>query len=137
MQLQKKIKSEQAQNGAASLPCMNARREWNERYGAYIASVHRWCFASLVCAGALIVSVAGNGVQAANEKATVYYVNTEASGRAHEIWRADQSIPGSRTEQIRAALQQRGWSMQPMQRRFLIVPPIRCWQTILRRTILT
>lgn len=107
MHFRNKNRGEPAQvTAAASSPYVNARREWNERYGTYIASAHHWRLAALICGSALIASATGNAIQAAHEKVAVYYVNTDGTGKPHEIWRADTATPGPRTEQIRAALQE-------------------------------
>lgn len=86
-------------------PYLEARREWNERYGNYIVNARNWRIATLIVGIALIFSTIGNMIQAYNEKIAVYYVNTDGTGRVQDIWRADQSTPGPRTEQIRRALQ--------------------------------
>jgi len=86
-------------------PYLAARREWNERYGSHIIDARNWRAAAFVIGVALIFSVAGNVIQALKEKIAVYYVNTDTNGKTREIWRADQALPGPKTEQIRAALQ--------------------------------
>jgi len=40
-------------------PYLDARREWNERYGSYIAQARQWRLVALLCVLALIVAVGG------------------------------------------------------------------------------
>lgn len=86
-------------------PYLEARREWNERYGSYIMEARNWRLFAFIAGISLIFSVAGNVIQSYSENIAVYYVNTDSNGKTREIWRADQSTPGPKTEQIRAALQ--------------------------------
>ena len=86
-------------------PYLDARREWNERYGSYIIEARNWRSFALFLSVVLLVSAGGNWVQASREKIAIYYVNTDPQGRANEVWRADQATPGPKTEHIRAALQ--------------------------------
>lgn len=86
-------------------PYLDARREWNERYASHIIEARNWRTLAAFLGLALILSATGNLVQASREKIAVYYVNTDAQGRARDIWQADQSTPGPKTEHIRAALQ--------------------------------
>lgn len=105
MQPNSKKKGQRAPKAPPGTPYLAARREWNERYGSHIIDARNWRTAAFVVGVALILSAAGNVIQASKEKIAVYYVNTDANGKSREIWRADQATPGPKTEQIRAALQ--------------------------------
>lgn len=84
---------------------MNARREWNERYGSVIKDAHNWRLMAFIVGACLITSIGGNVLQAYKEKIAVYYVTSDSEGRTTTIWRADQAVPGPKSEQVRAALQ--------------------------------
>jgi len=40
-------------------PYLNARREWNERYGSYLAQARQWRLVALLCGVAVMVAVGG------------------------------------------------------------------------------
>jgi len=40
-------------------PYLNARREWNERYGSYLAQARQWRLVALLCVLAVMVAVGG------------------------------------------------------------------------------
>lgn len=109
MQLTSKKKGSQEEPKKApkppETPYLAGRREWNERYSSHIIEARNWRTAALIVGVSLIFSVAANVIQASNENIAVYYVNTDSAGKTREIWRADESTPGPKTEQIRAALQ--------------------------------
>lgn len=106
MQFHSKKKSQRAPKAPPGSPYLDARREWNERYGSHIIEARNWRAATFVAGAALILSVAGNVIQAAKENIAVYYVNTDSQGKTREIWRADKATPGPKAEQIRTALQE-------------------------------
>lgn len=106
MQPIRKKKDERPPKSPLGTPYLDARREWNERYGSHIIEARNWRFGAVAIGVALILSAAGNVIQASKEKIAVYYVNTDGNGKARDIWRADQATPGPKTEQIRAALQE-------------------------------
>lgn len=105
MQPNRNNKDQRGQKAPPGTPYLAARREWNERYGSHIIDARNWRTIAFICGIALILSAAGNVIQTSKEKIAVYYVNTDTNGKTREIWRADQSTPGPKTEQIRAALQ--------------------------------
>ena len=70
-----------------------ARREWNERYGSYIAQAHAWRLTALATLGVAFVAVVGiawNGVQS---RIVPYVVQTDKLGDAIAVSRADVSAP--------------------------------------------
>ncbi|MFZ2316064.1 MAG: type IV secretion system protein [Gammaproteobacteria bacterium] len=95
----------QPNNKKTVTPYLDARREWNERYGSHIIEARNWRMVTFVIGAALIISIFCNVLQVQHEKIAVYYVNTDKGGNTYSVWRADQSTPGPKTEQIRAALQ--------------------------------
>jgi len=76
---------------AASDPYLNARREWNERYGSYIARARSWRYAAF---GALFVSaILAIGViwLASQSKLVPYVVEVDKLGQAAAVRRADRA----------------------------------------------
>lgn len=90
---------------AASTPYLNARREWNERYGDIVKNANSWRVAALVVGVYAILSTSMNFYQVATEKIAVYYVNLTEAGAISSIFRADQANRTPESQQIRRALQ--------------------------------
>jgi type IV secretory pathway TrbF-like protein len=74
-------------------PYLNARREWNERYGSYIARARNWRLAALgsiaVCL-ILSVGVIWLGLQS---KIVPFVVEVDKLGQAVAVQRADRAAP--------------------------------------------
>jgi type IV secretion system protein VirB5 len=70
-----------------------ARREWNERYGSYIAQAHVWRLTALVSLGVAFVAVAGIAWIGAQNRIVPYVVQTNDLGDAVAIRRADIAAP--------------------------------------------
>src|SRR5690554_1555436 len=88
-----------------SSPYLAARREWNERYGSYIATAKMWrgvAFTSLVIAA---VSVGGVVHFASQNKLIPYVVEINADGDTLQVYQADQMLPADRRV-VRAQLAQ-------------------------------
>lgn len=88
-----------------STPYLNARREWNERYGDVVKNANSWRVAALVVGVYAILSTSMNFYQVATEKIAVYYVNLTEAGAISSIFRADQANKTPESQQIRRALQ--------------------------------
>lgn len=86
-------------------PYMNARREWNERYGDVIKNANSWRMAALVVGVYAILSTSMNFYQVATEKIAIYYVNLTEQGAISSIFRADRASNTPETQQVRRALQ--------------------------------
>jgi type IV secretion system protein VirB5 len=89
----KPVEPAAAGDAAFDSPYLCARREWNERYGDYIARARNWRWAAF---GALAVSlVLGVGVawQAAQSKVVPYVVEVDKLGDAVAVTRADRAAP--------------------------------------------
>ncbi|MBC5825375.1 MAG: conjugal transfer protein [Candidatus Eremiobacteraeota bacterium] len=74
-------------------PYLNARREWNERYGSYIARARNWRYAAL---GSIIVSaILAVGViwLASQSKLVPFVVEVDKLGQAVAVKRADRASP--------------------------------------------
>src|SRR5580692_11182681 len=70
-----------------------ARREWNERYGSYIAQAHAWHLAALASLGVAFVAVVGIARIGTQSRIVPYVVQTDMLGDAIAIRRADIAAP--------------------------------------------
>ena len=70
-----------------------ARREWNERYGSYIAQAHAWRLTALASIGVALVAVVGVVWIGTQNRIVPYVVQTDRLGDAIAIRRADVSPP--------------------------------------------
>ena len=70
-----------------------AQREWNERYGSYIAQANAWRLTALASLGVAFVAVAGVVWIGAQNRIVPYVVQTDRLGDAIAISRADISPP--------------------------------------------
>jgi len=70
-----------------------ARREWNERYGSYIAEAHAWRLTALVSLGISFVAVSGIAWIGAQNRIVPYVVQTDKLGDAIAVRRADAAAP--------------------------------------------
>ena len=82
---------------------MAARREWNERYGSYIAQAHAWRLTALVSLAVTFVAVAGVVWIGAQNRVVPYVVQTDKLGDALAVSRADVAAPAD-PRLIRAGL---------------------------------
>jgi type IV secretion system protein VirB5 len=82
---------------------MAARREWNERYGSYIAQAHAWRLTAVASLGVAFVAVAGVVWIGAQNRVVPYVVETDRLGDARAISRADVAAPAD-PRLIRAGL---------------------------------
>jgi type IV secretion system protein VirB5 len=84
--------SEHAADAAAlETPYLSARREWNERYGDYIARARSWrlaAFGAIAVALALAIGVIWQGAQS---KVVPYVVEVDKLGDAVAVARADRA----------------------------------------------
>ncbi|ELH0920380.1 type IV secretion system protein [Salmonella enterica] len=94
-----------ASNPAPSTPYLNARREWNERYGDVVKNANSWRVAALTVGVYAILSTSMNFYQVASEKIAVYYVNLNERGAITSVFRADQANGTPEAQQVRRALQ--------------------------------
>src|SRR2546423_15427392 len=89
--------------GGVDSPYLAARREWNERYGDYIARARNWrraAFAALAVSGVLSV---GTVWQASQSKVVPYVVVVDKLGDAVPVGRADRAAPAD-LRVVKAAL---------------------------------
>lgn len=70
-----------------------ARREWNERYGSYIAQAHAWRLTAFASLGVAMIAVAGVVWIGAQNRIVPYVVQTDRLGDAIAISRANVAAP--------------------------------------------
>ena len=81
-----------AANAAAfDNPYLSARREWNERYGDYIARARSWRWAAFAALAVSLVLAIGVVWQAAQSKVVPYVVEVDKLGDAVAVARADRA----------------------------------------------
>ena len=74
----------------ASNPYVDARREWNERYGEYIQQAHHWRVVAFVSSLLALISVAGVVYIGAQSKVVPYVVQVDKLGEVAAVARADR-----------------------------------------------
>jgi len=78
-------------------PYLTARREWNERYGEYIARERAWRCIAIICSGIAVLAVAGVVWMGTQNKLVPYVVEVDKLGSAVAVQRADfAALPDSR-----------------------------------------
>ena len=70
-----------------------ARREWNERYGSYIAQARTWRLTAFISLGIAAVAVSGVVWIGSQNRVVPYVVQTDKLGDALAIQRADVAAP--------------------------------------------
>src|ERR1700680_1968212 len=74
-------------------PYLSARREWNERYGDYIARARNWRSAAFAAVAISAVLAIGVVWEAAQSKVVPYVVEVDKLGDAVAVGRADSATP--------------------------------------------
>ncbi len=82
-----------ADAAALETPYLSARREWNERYGDYIARARSWRWAAFAALAVSLVLAVGVAWQGAQSKVVPYVVEVDKLGDAVAIARADRAAP--------------------------------------------
>jgi type IV secretory pathway TrbF-like protein len=72
-------------------PYVEARREWNERYGDYIYQAQHWRTMAIICGLVALIAVAGVAYIGAQSKIIPYVVEVDKLGAAAAITRADSA----------------------------------------------
>ncbi len=90
--MDKKDKQQKApQSDAALNPYMEARREWLERYGDYIAQAKNWRIAAFGAILVALAAVVGLAVSASQSKITPYVVEVDKIGNVAAVGPADKA----------------------------------------------
>lgn len=84
-------------------PYLAGRREWNERYGSYIAAARTWQIAAFGSLGVALLAVAGVAYIGAQNRIVPYVVEVNKSGDPVTVRRADQAQPQD-TRVVKASL---------------------------------
>jgi type IV secretory pathway TrbF-like protein len=87
----KTVKSAAANAAPFDNPYLSARREWNERYGDYIARARSWRWAAFAALAVSLVLAVGVVWQAAQSKVVPYVVEVDRLGDAVAVTRADRA----------------------------------------------
>jgi type IV secretory pathway TrbF-like protein len=77
-------------------PYLDARREWNERYGSYIARARNWRIAALLSLLLCIILSVGVVWLGSQSKVVPYVVEVDKLGQLAAVGRADQAAPVDR-----------------------------------------
>jgi len=72
-------------------PYLNARREWNERYGDYIARARNWRLAAIGSIGACLILSIGIVWLASQSRIVPYVVEVDKLGQTLPVGRADRA----------------------------------------------
>jgi type IV secretion system protein VirB5 len=73
-------------------PYLNARREWNERYGDYIAQARNWRLAAILALVVALITSAGLVTVASQSQIVPYVVRVDKLGSAAAVDRADRLV---------------------------------------------
>jgi len=88
--------SKQSMTQDTANPYLNARREWNERYGGYIAQARNWRIAALLSLCIALVSAGGLIHVASQSQIVPYIVRVDKLGSAAAVERAGEPFkPGN------------------------------------------
>ena len=80
--------SREPPSNAATNPYVEARREWNERYGDYIYQAQHWRTMAIISGLIALIAVAGVAYIGAQSKVIPYVVEVDKHGAAAAITRA-------------------------------------------------
>src|SRR5512143_2291260 len=78
---------------AALAPYLEARREWNERYGDYLTRAHHWRLAALGSLGVSAILAVGLVWQASQSRLVPYIVEVDHLGQAVAVKPAERTGP--------------------------------------------
>ena len=84
-------------------PYLDARREWMERYGGYIARARQWRLVAMIALGTAAVSVVGVVVLASQVRVVPYVVEVDGKARAQGVYPAER-LDGGTPALVRAAI---------------------------------
>lgn len=77
-------------NKTGANPYINARREWNERYGSYISQAKNWRILAFLSMGVAIVSLFGVIFFASQNKLIPYVVEVNGEGKTVDVYKIDK-----------------------------------------------
>jgi type IV secretory pathway TrbF-like protein len=84
-------------------PYLAARREWNERYGEYIARAHAWRLTAFLALGLALIAVGGLAYLAVQNRVVPYIVAVDKLGAPVAVSDAERAAPAD-TRIVRAML---------------------------------
>lgn len=71
-------------------PYLDARREWNERYGSYLARARAWQWTALAALAVALVAVAGVVYLGSQPRLAPYVIEVDKLGQVAAVARADR-----------------------------------------------
>ena len=74
-------------------PYVDARREWNERYGSYMARARNWRLMAILSGLSSILAVGGLAYSAAQNRFVPYVVEVDKLGALATVGFADRAAP--------------------------------------------
>lgn len=77
----------------ANAAYMNARQEWNERYGDYISRERAWRLTAFLALGVAVICASGMAYLGAQNKLVPYIVEVDKLGQMAAVQRADAVAP--------------------------------------------
>lgn len=96
----------QEERNAPQSPYINARREWNERYGSYISRANNWRIAALGAIAVALVAVFGMFYMSTQQKVVPYAVTTNSRG---DITNVQRALLASSPTKLQVAAALRNW----------------------------
>ncbi|MDK2126636.1 VirB8/TrbF family protein [Parachitinimonas caeni] len=88
---QKENTAKQKPNKGVDSPYLEARREWNERYGSYISQARNWRLCAIISCLTTLASVVGLAYIGAQNKIVPYVVQVDKNGVATASGAADKA----------------------------------------------
>ncbi len=85
-------------------PYLEARREWNERYGDYIQQAHNWRLMALMSGLVALIGVFGIAYIGSQSKVVPYVVEVDRLGEVAAIRQADRAPPSVDPRVVKAYL---------------------------------
>ena len=92
----KKSKRKAPTNLSTGNPYLDARAEWLERYGDYIAQAKNWRIMAIVSGVVALIAVSGLAVSASQSKIVPYVVEVDKHGSAVAVGPADKAAPADK-----------------------------------------
>ena len=77
--------------GASENPYLNARREWDERYGSLISRERQWRITALVCAVGAVLAIGGLVVLSTRSRIVPFVIAMDSLGRPVAMGSAEQT----------------------------------------------
>ncbi|MDR2893689.1 MAG: type IV secretion system protein [Deltaproteobacteria bacterium] len=87
-------------NQASGNPFLNAKQEWLERHGDYIAQASTWRSTAWLLLLISLISISGNVIQAMQYKTIPYVVSVDSLGNTHSVGVARGILPSEVPKEV-------------------------------------